>query len=287
MKILFSLLYDIYICVRDYLPDRVVILCDYYHVFRRFPNLRKPTRYTEKLQWYKLNGDLEKYHDYVDKYKVRSYVAETIGENYLIPIIGVWDDVSQIDMTAMPEEYVFKLTHGSGFNIICNKLNKVEENMLKERLSKWKFVNYYKIGREGQYKKCKPKIIAEMYLDIVGGELLDYKFFCFDGEPLFVQVDSDRFVNHKRSYYNLQWKRLPFTTYYPQAENNIKCPSRLEEMIIVARKLSEGFRHVRVDLYQYDNRVYFGELTFTHGNGLEPFYPDKWDTTFGESFLVP
>jgi hypothetical protein len=286
MKSLLSLLYDIYIKLRDYLPDHVVILADYFHVFRRFPNLKNPKRYTEKIQCYKLYGGLEKFNNYVDKYEVRSYVAETVGENYLIPLIGVWDDVAQIDMAMLPEEYVLKVTHGSGFNIIRSKSIKVDEKQLKATLMQWQKVDFYKVGREKQYEKCKPRILAEKYLNTVDGELLDYKFFCFNGEPLYVQVDSDRHVNHKRAYYDLQWKRLPFTTYYQQADKDFERPSTLEEMIVVAKKLSQDFRHVRVDLYQYYGQVYFGELTFTHGNGLEPFYPDKWDTIVGESFLV-
>lgn len=279
--------YNIYVSLYKYFPDNMVNSLNYYHVFRRFPNINNPKRYTEKIQWYKLYGKLERYCALVDKYEVRDFVALTVGKKYLIPIIGVWDDFDEIDFCRLPKQFVIKMTHGSGYNIVCTDKAQINLETIRNKLSNWKKENYYEIGRERQYNNCRPKIMIENYLEDQSGELIDYKIFCFNGNPAYIQVDLGRTTNHTRAFYDIHWNRLPFTTYYPLASRNVIRPENLDELLTLAEKLSKDLLHVRVDLYNPDGKAFFGELTFAHGNGFEPFYPDEWDMIVGNQFEIP
>lgn len=282
----FPLMYRMRRYAKSYISDRVFAIVYYFHFLQKLPNLDVPIRYTEKLQWYKLNGKLEQFSSFVDKYEVRKYVSTIIGESYLVPLIDVYDSVEDIKFDSLPKEFVIKLTHGSGYNYICHDKSLIDIRHLKSKLLSWQNENFYDIGREPQYKKCSRRFIVEKYLHEEGG-LKDYKIFCFDGEPKFIHVDIDRSTNHTRAFFDLNWTRLPFTTLYPQAVKVIDRPSNLECLISTARSLSKGFKHVRVDLYNPGGKIYFGELTFTHGNGFEPFIPDEWDIVVGNYFVLP
>jgi hypothetical protein len=253
---------------------------------QRFPHINKPIRYTEKIQWYKLNGCIDSYAPLVDKYMVRSYVSKVIGDACLIPLLQVGDAVEDINFNALPNQFVIKLSHGSGYNYICRDKAHADIEWIKSTLAAWRKENFYFVGRERQYKNCTPKILVEELLH-EEGELMDYKLFCFQGTPKFIQVDVDRSTNHTRAFFDLKWNKLPFTTLYPLTEKTIDCPVNLDEMIEIAKALSKGLMHVRVDLYNPGGRIYFGELTFTHGNGFEPFYPDEWDFVIGSYFKLP
>jgi hypothetical protein len=233
-----------------------------------------------------LNGGLENYTSFADKVEVRTFVALTVGEKYLTPLIGAWDDFEKIEFHKLPKQFVLKLSHGSGYNVVCKDKVKLNIELIKNQIKNWQKENFYQIGRERQYKNCCPKILVEKYLQDNTGELLDYKIFCFNGKPTYIQVDFDRSTNHTRAFYDIQWNRLPFTTLYPLSERNLERPDNLDELLTVAAKLSKDFLHVRVDLYNPDGHVFFGELTFTHGNGFEPFYPDEWDILVGNQFVI-
>lgn len=285
-RVIFPLMFITRAYTRWCVSDKLFAVIYYFHFLQRLPDIHNPVRYTEKIQWYKLNGGLEAYSSFVDKFEVRSFVSRMIGDNYLVPLLQVGDAVEDINFDALPDQFVIKLSHGSGYNYICEDKKHADIKEIKSLLSVWRAENFYFVGRELQYRNCTPKILVEKLLCEDGG-VNDYKLFCFDGIPRFIQVDVDRLTKHTRAFFDLTWNRLPFTTLYPLTEKVIDCPANLDEMIEVARKLSKGFMHVRVDLYNPGGHIYFGELTFTHGNGFEPFYPDEWDITIGSYFKLP
>lgn len=247
-------------------------------------NLNEPKTFNEKMQWLKLNDRNDKYVMMVDKYLVKDYVAQKIGDEYIIPTIGIWDEPSQIDFEYLPKQFVLKCNHNSGTVYICkdkNKLNKKEVlKILKSGMRK----NYYLTGREWPYRNVKRKIIAEKFLvDESGTELKDYKIFCFNGKPLYVQVDFGRFTKHERNIYSTEWRYMGFSSMYPtNADKVIARPVCLEKMLEIASVLSKDIPFLRVDLYVIGDKIYFGEITFYHGSGYERFVPEEWDRKLGD-----
>jgi len=252
-------------------------------------DLENPKSFNEKLQWLKLYDRNPEYVKLVDKYEVRKYIAEKIGEEYLIPLIGVYNSVDEIDWNNLPQKFVLKCTHGSGCNIICKDKSELNINLAKKKLNKWMKKNWYWFGREWPYKYIKPRIICEKYMvDESGKELKDYKIFCFNGEPKVIQVDYNRFINHKRNLYDLEWNYMPLSIKYPNDPNKIiNKPQRLGEMLNIARILSKDYPHVRVDFYSINEKIYFGELTFYHGSGFEKFEPESYNYVFGSWLQLP
>ncbi|QMV39810.1 ATP-grasp fold amidoligase family protein [Cohnella cholangitidis] len=228
------------------------------------------------MQWIKLNGNLERFAKYVDKFKVRRYVSKRIGESYLVPIIGIYKKVSQIPIESLPQSFVMKATHGSGWNINVKDKTKVDWEKTSAKLKEWLRSNYYDLYREPNYKPLKGRILIEHRLEDPSGDLKDYKFFCFHGKPVYVQVDGDRYKNHKRDIYDLNWNRLPFKAAYPNFPQLVHRPDALDQMTALAARLAKGFAMVRVDLYYTNNRIYFGELTFTPESGFK-HYPMEYE----------
>lgn len=248
-------------------------------------NLDKPEFFNDKLQWLKFNWFDEKAVQCTDKYEVRAYVKERIGEKYLNEIYGIYESIDNIDLSKLPKAFVLKGTHGSGFNIICDNKENINWFVEMKKMKRWLRTNYFWKNREWVYKNIKPRIICERYLSESDGLLpKDYKFFCFDGKPRFMFLASDRGKETKFDFYDLEWNRIPVSQYYPTSENNHLKPKKFEEMIELAEKLSEGFPHVRVDFYVNNDNVIFGELTFFHFSGTKKFVPEKYDKIFG-SFL--
>ena len=242
---------------------------------------------TEKIQWLKLYGNLEKYNDYVDKYKVREYIKNTIGEEYLIPLLGAYDRVEEIDYKKLPNKFVMKLNHGSGYNIIVKSKEKENIFNINKKLDRWLKEDYYKIKKEYQYKDVIKKIVCEEFINDSKGQLLDYKFFCFDGKPEFVKVDFDRFENHKVNFYNNNWELINLQeTGLKNNPNKFDKPQNFNEMLDIARKLSSKFQFVRVDLYNVDGKIYFGELTFTPASGRHSFTPLTKDKEIAERIKI-
>lgn len=268
----------------DYLYN---LVCYYYlHLkkgyFPKRPDFAKPKTFNEKIIHLKNYCKHPNAQLYTDKFLVRNFVSSAIGSQYLIPLIGVYKKASEIDFSALPEKFVLKANHGSGWNIICKDKSKLNIPNTIKLLNKWLGINYYDMGRDYTYKTIEPKIVAEILMETKnGGDLKDYKIFCFNGEPIYIQVDVDRSTNHTRAFFDLKWNRMPFTTLYPFFEGSIDPPECLEEMIQVARKLSMGFIFLRVDLYEVNGKVYFGEMTFHHGGGFEPFIPAEYDAILG------
>lgn len=245
--------------------------------------------YTEKMQWEKIFDNNPMKPILADKYLVRKWVAEKIGESYLIPLLGVWNSFSEIDFSELPDQFVLKTNHGTGTNLIVKDKCKIDYKKAKKCFDDWMNIDFaYVNNYQLHYSAIDRKIIAEKYLETDRGELQDYKFLCFDGEPMYCWVDLGRFGNHTRTVFDLDWKLQPWTqANYGISKELIPKPKNYEKMIEIARILSQGFSHVRVDLYNVDGQIYFGEMTFTNGSGLDPIVPEEYDLMLGNLWKLP
>lgn len=248
-----------------------------------------PQTFNAKLQWLKLYNCKKEYTQMVDKATAKDYVASIVGEDYIIKTLGIWDCVDDINWDSLPFSFVIKNTGDSGGVVVCKDKSKLDITKAVQKLTSGKDVNYVKYNKEYPYKDVRNRIIAEEYKeDESGFELKDYKFFCFNGEPKMIFVASDRQLGKtKFDFYDLEWNHLSLRQEYPNNPNGIPKPKNLGEMIDVARKLSKGFPHIRVDLYNCDGKIYFGELTFFHNSGTFPWYPESWDYKMGEWLVLP
>lgn len=253
------------------------------------PNIDNPRSFNEKMQWLKLYNEDPLLTKCADKYLVREYVKEKIGEEYLIPLLGVWDSPDEIDFDKLPNQFVLKVNWGSGQNIIVKDKAKLNIEETKAKLREWlkPHSNHYYFGFEWCYKNIQPKIIAEKYIEQIDGNLLDYKIFCNNGNPSFLFVGIDRHKDLKFNFYDLDFNLLPFKQHYDVSNKKIQKPECFQEMLNVAKKLSKDFLHARIDLFLIGNKIYFGEITFYHFNGMEPFEPVEWDYKLGEMLTLP
>lgn len=254
-------------------------------------NLSHPKTFNEKIQWLKLHDRKPIYTTMVDKYTAKQYVADRIGEEYIIPTLGVWDKFEDIDFDALPNQFVLKCTHDSGGLVICRDKSSLDKQKAKEKIERSLKKNYYWSGREWPYKDVKPRIIAEQYMeDTKTEELRDYKFFCFDGvaKALFIATDRQKEDEEvKFDFYDMEFRHLDFKQGHPNASVSPAKPETFNEMRQLAEKLSKGIPHLRVDFYEVNGKAYFGELTFSHFSGMVPFNPEKWDETFGSWIRLP
>ena len=275
----------------NYMSDRDYITKQYRVRMGRELNLEDPQLFSEKLQWLKLHDHNPLYTQLVDKYRVRDYIAQKVGAEYLIPLLGVWDDPDEIDFDALPDQFVLKCTHNSGTGMcICRDKSKLDHDRVRENLRKGLRENFYMRCREWPYKDVPRRIIAEKLMTdrAETTELKDYKFFCFNSEVKCFKVDFDRFVDHRANYYDRLGSLLPFgeTVCPPKYEEQIQLPSQLPEMIKLAETLSAGFVFLRVDFYCVCDRIYFGELTLYPNGGWGTFTDQKWDYTLGQWLSV-
>lgn len=271
------------------LPDKIAIILQYLYHFKKLPDLNHPKTFNEKLQWLKLNDRNPQYTKMVDKYEVRKYISDKIGEKYLIPLIGgPWDDTSEIDFSQLPNQFVLKCTHDSGSIVICRDKKNFDKKKLDELNRKLK-KNFYYEGREWPYKNVRPRIIAEKYMeDSCTHELRDYKFFCFNGSVKYFKVDFNREVAHRANYYNVKQELMEFGEVIcpPDFEKKINIPLDLNEMISLAEIIAKGTKFVRIDFYYANGLVYFGEITFFPMSGYGKFIPEEWDYILGEQLCV-
>lgn len=274
---------------RHFFSDERVIKRTFKKRLGRLPNLESPIMFNDKLQWLKLNWRDPIAVKCADKFEVRRFVADRIGEEYLNELIGVWESVEEIDIGKLPDRFVLKATHGSGYNIICRDKSKMNWAVELKKLKRWLRTDYSLYGREWVYKGIRPRIICEKYLEEPNtGELRDYKIFCFNGEPKLIQVDMNRFINHKRNIYDLNWNLMDCTIHYPNDPTaKVERPKKLEEMLQLSAKLSSGFPHVRVDFYYVEDSIVFGELTFFHGNGTKRILPVDFEVEMGNWLKLP
>ena len=268
----------------DWMPDSMYLKIQFRLALHRKLDLENPKSYNEKIQWLKLHDRKPEYTMMVDKYAVRKYIAETIGEQYSISLVGgPWNSFDEIDFDKLPDQFVLKCNHDSGGLVICKDKSKLDRDAARKKIKKSMRRNFYWANREWPYKNVKPCIIAEKYMvDDSGYELKDYKFFCFDGEPKAMFIATDRNVDTKFDFFDMEFNHLPFTNGHPCADITPEKPKTFEEMKRLARILSKGIKQVRVDFYEINGQVYFGELTFSHWSGMVPFEPIEWDYIFGE-----
>ncbi len=266
-----------------FLPDKLYLQIYYFAQFHKFINFKNPKTYNEKLNWLKLNDRNPNYSKMVDKYEAKEYARKIIGNEYIIPTLGVWEKFDDIDFNSLPKQFVLKCTHDSEGLIIVKDKSKLNKNEAKKKIETAMKYNFFYIGREYPYKNVKPRIIAEEYVeDIKYGELRDYKFFCFDGNPKYMFIATDRAIGQtKFDYFDIDFNHLEIIQHYPNSSKKIEKPKNYNQMITLAKKLSHGIKHIRVDFYEVNGKLYFGELTFYHFSGLQPFNDKKWDTIFG------
>lgn len=273
-------------------PDGLYLKCLYRLKMKKRLNLSNPKTFNEKLQYLKLHDRNPEYIKMVDKIEAKKYVAEKIGEEHIIPILGVWDDPYDIDFDKLPDKFVLKCNHNSGGLFICKDKSQVSREQFRQiqhRFKKELRRNYYWYSREWPYKNVRRRIFAEEYMvDESGVELKDYKIFCFKGKPYMIQVDFDRFAQHKRNIYFTDWKPVPFEYGYPANWNRaIPCPGHLEKILGFAMEMSKNIAFVRVDFYVIFEKCFFGEFTFFPDDGLEKFFPEEWDEKLGQLIELP
>ena len=265
------------------IPDELYLRIMYKGVTGKTLHLNPPVTYNEKLQWLKLHNRRPIFTQMVDKYEARKYIAEHVGEEYLIPLLGVWNSAEEIDINALPNQFVLKCTHDCEGLAVCKDKGSFDfeeaKNKLKVALSR----NFYYQGREWPYKNVVPRIIAEKYMHDEGeDQLTDYKVFNFNGVPRIIQVDYDRFNGHKRQFFDAKWNHMDVSFHFPSdTKKEIPKPVCFDEMINNAKVLSKGLPHLRTDFYVIGERLYIGELTFFHGTGMGRWWPDSFDAEMG------
>jgi len=246
---------------------------------------KAPKTYNEKLQLLKLHDRKSIYTSMVDKIAVKEYVKEKIGEEYIIPTIGVWNHFDEIDFNKLPNRFVLKCSHDSGGVIVCKDKNLLDKNLAKQKIEKSLSKNFFYHSREWPYKRITPRILAETYMeDSETSELRDYKFFCFNGvvKALFIASGRQKKKSEVRfDFFDRDFNHLPITKGHPYSEIPPQKPVTFDKMLHLAEQLSKDIPHVRVDLYAINGKIYFGELTFFSGGGFIPFEPFEWDYTFG------
>lgn len=275
--------------IYNYMPDESYLKKRYFYATGKKLDLNNPKTFNEKIQWLKIHDRKPEYIDMVDKYRVKGVVSNLIGEEYIIPTLGVWNHFDEINFDQLPNKFVLKCTHDSGGVIIVHNKESLKKRSAKRKIENSLKKNFYYLGREWPYKNVKPRIIAESFIE--DSEKLvpeDYKIFCFNGIPKLIQVDYDRFTGHKRNLYTTDWKYIDASIEYPSdAGYIIDPPLKLDEMLRLASKLSTGIPHVRVDFYYVNNKIYFGEMTFYHGSGLEKFSSKDLEDIMGQWIAIP
>lgn len=272
------------------IPDKLFLKLSFYLKIGRKLNLENPKTFNEKLQWLKLYNRNPDYTQMVDKYEAKSYVASLIGEEHIIPTIGVYDTVEEIPWEKLPNQFVLKCTHDSGGIVICKDKSTLEIKKVITKLSKGLKKNYFFQNREWPYKNVKPRIICEKYMvDESGYELKDYKLFCFNGRVRCLKVDFNRARDHHANYYDNEWNLLKFGECKcpPDYTRKIEKPITLSKMIALAKRLSAGIPFVRIDFYSIEDQVFFGEITFFPASGSGLFTSDEWDERLGAWIPLP
>lgn len=268
-----------------HLSDKEKIRLEYKLHFGKYPNLKNPQTFNEKLQWLKLHDRKESYSKMVDKYDVKDYVSKIIGEEYIIPTIGLYNKFEEIDFENLPNQFVIKCTHDSGGLVICKDKTNFDLSKAKKIINHYLKRDFYIGHREWAYKNVKPRVIVEKYMeDKETKELRDYKFFCFNGKCKLMFIATDRQAKTETcfDFFDENFNHLDFTNGHPNAKTLPKKPLNFNKMIELSEKISENIPQVRIDWYEINGKIYFGEITFCHWGGLVPFKPDEWDYKIGQ-----
>lgn len=275
----------------QFLPDKLFLQMKFYYHFKKLPDLKSPKTYNEKIQWLKLYNRKPEYSRMVDKYEAKNIVASIIGSEYVIPAYGVWEKFNDIDFDSLPNQFVLKTTHDCGGIVVCKDKSKFDKNAARKFLESHLKRNYYAEGREWPYKNVKPRILAEKFMeDAETQELRDYKFFTFNGKVKMLFIASDRQSEQEQTkfdFFDENFNHLDLSNGHPNRADEIKKPVTFELMKNLSEKLSKDIPHVRVDFYEVNGKVFFGEMTFFHWSGFVPFKPQKWDEVFGKMIVLP
>ena len=272
-----------------FLPDELYVKLFYFSVSGKWMDLKNPKGFNEKQNWLKLHDHHSEYTDLVDKYAVRTHIDAVLGEGHMFPLLGKWEHFYDIAFSSLPEAFVLKCNHDSGSTrIVRNKaeITDAEKQEMKKFYEKRLKYNFFYAGREYPCKDIKQKyILAEQFMedaDHPGKSVEDYKFFCFDGVPKIMFIATDRATDCRFDFYDMDFNHLDIENLHPHADKPIAKPQMFEEMKIIAAKLSQGMKFVRIDLYQLNGKIYFGEYTFFHGGAFAPFKPDEWERRLGD-----
>lgn len=267
----------------ELLPDKTFLKVKFFLKMHKRLNLKNPKTFNEKLQWLKLNDKNPSYTTMVDKFAVKKYVADIIGEEHIIPTLGVWDSFDEIDFDSLPNQFVLKCTHDSGGLVIVKDKSTLDKEKARAKINECLKVNYFKSSREWPYKNVPRKIIAEKYIDLPD-DAAEYKMFCSYGKMNWVMVCTGNIAYNNRSNdgYDGDFNHLPISFTYPNSKTEVKKPAVWDKLLEIAYKLSKDIPQVRVDTYVVGDKIYFGELTFYHCSGHCPFNPPEWDLKFGE-----
>lgn len=274
----------------SWLSDKTYLRLAYYAVFGKKIDWERPTTFNEKLQWLKIYDRNPKYSSLVDKYEVKGHVAKVVGEEHIIPTIGVWNDTANIDFESLPEQFVLKCTHDSGSIVICKDKREIKIIKIQNKLNSYLHKSAYWYGREWPYKNVPRRIIAEQFMQSDVGGLTDYKVHCFNGEPKLILVCKDRFAptGLTEDFYTPQWEHLDLRRpTHPNAAEPMAKPDELDQLLEFSRILSKDIPFLRVDFYIVEGHVYFSELTFFPASGFERFEPEEWDQTLGDWLKLP
>ena len=274
----------------SFVPDKTMVKIQYYLKTGRRLNLSDPNRFTEKLQWYKLYYRNPVMKECVNKFTVRDYIKDKGLKDILVPLYAHYKWVEDVEWEMLPNSFVIKTQHGGGgLNVITvpDKSEISKEEVVRRLHYSVERLSNNGGGREWAYNGLETGIVIEELLvnrDRPEAGINDYKFFCYNGQPKYIIVDVDRYIGHKRNFYDIEWNNLHITSDCPASDREIPKPDNLDEMLKVAARLSEDFPYVRVDLYSVEAKVYFGELTFYPWSGYVQFNPDRWDFVFGKQF---
>jgi hypothetical protein len=272
-----------------FVPDSLMLKIEYKIKFKKSLNLRNPKTFNEKLQWLKLHNRKDVFTTMVDKYAVKDYVSNIIGEDFVIKTLGVWDRFEDINFDSLPDQFVLKCNHDSGSVIVCRDKTVFDKQKAKAVLSEGLKRNGYYAGREWPYKNVKPCILAEEFIEDGDNVCLPvYKIFCFNGEARIIQtIQNDKQPNESVDYFDRSWNLLELKQDYPNSITPFSKPEKLDEMLSLAEKLSNNESFLRVDFYIANEKLYFSEFTFFTDSGFGEFYPSNWDEIMGEWLVLP
>lgn len=282
--------YKFVILIRPVITDKFYLKLLFFNKLGQWPDLDNPKTFNEKLQWLKLYDHNPEYTIMADKVKAKEWVAERIGWEHIIPTLGVWEKAEDIDFDLLPDQFVIKCNHNSGLGMyLCKDKSKMNVDLVRKNLAKGLNEDYYLGKLEWPYKNIPRRILAEEFMvDESGFELKDYKIFNFNGKPVLIEVDFDRFSNHKRNFYSPNWEQINLKIQYPSDfTRKIEKPLYLDKMLEFARILSKGLPHLRTDFYVINDKIYFGELTFYHEAGAGRFSSIEWEKKLGDLIVLP
>lgn len=269
------------------ISDRSYLKFRYFVTFGRRLDLAHPVTFTEKIQWLKVYGRLEQYASLADKFAVYDYVRARIGDAHLAPLLGVYERANDIPWDDLPQKFVLKATHASGWNLIVTDKAGMDRQKAQQACERWLQGNYSPRSREPVYSKIQPRIIGVEYLGDPDTELFDYKLYCFNGKVRLIHVDTERYRGHRRTFYTPDWQRLPFSYTYPVRTEDVERPAALETMIELAERLAGTIPFVRVDFFYIHGRIIFGEMTFFPDAGFGAFDPPEYDAIIGAYLELP